>query len=277
MKIKAITTDIDGTLLTDDEKIIAETKEILIDAQKNGIKLILASGRNEEEMLDYAYELRMDEFEGILISSNGAFSKNISTNEVYFDEELLPYDSKIILEHISKFEIVAMIFMNGKLYCENYEKGLIKMDDMLYNIILYESELGNYEIVEVDSLKDFIDVPIKKILTAGDKEYLYNNHEKIAETLKNRYTCQFTGDQYFEFINKNANKGEAMKSTLDKLGISLENTIAFGDHNNDVEMLKFAKIGVGMEDSTEYVKENADIIAKSNNDNGIYHTLKRYL
>ena len=277
MNLKAITSDIDGTLINDNEELTDKTRKILLEAQRKGIKLFLASGRNEPEMLYYANLLEMGKYGGVLISSNGSFAKNIETGQVYFDMELSIDDSNRILKDVDKFDIYPMIFIEDKLYCKNIESRIINREGWEYNIVEYEASLGNYEIIECENLMDIIDRPIKKILTAGNKEYLLEIHDRISEPLVDDYTCQFTGDVYFEIIQKGANKGEAMKASLEKMGIDPKDTIAFGDHNNDQQMLEYAGLGVAMENATDLLKEASDFVGKSNNEDGIYEILKKYI
>lgn len=84
MDIKAIVLDIDGTLLNSKKKISEKTKQALINAQKKGVKVILASGRPTPGMFGLAEELEMTKYEGYLVSYNGARVTDCLTKEVIF-------------------------------------------------------------------------------------------------------------------------------------------------------------------------------------------------
>ena len=81
MNIKAIVMDMDGTLLNSKDKISPKTKDALIECQKNGIKIVLASGRNYGRIKPYLEELRLEEFGGLLIEINGIAIYDMSTNQ----------------------------------------------------------------------------------------------------------------------------------------------------------------------------------------------------
>jgi HAD superfamily hydrolase (TIGR01484 family) len=81
-----------------------------------------------------------------------------------------------------------------------------------------------------------------------------------------------------EFVNKGMTKVKAIELVLNKLTIDKENVVAIGDGENDIDMIKFAKYGIAMSNSTEIVKENADIVTRySNNEDGVYYAIKELL
>ena len=86
----------------------------------------------------------------------------------------------------------------------------------------------------------------------------------------------FSKPHYLECLNKEVNKGLAIKELLKKYGISPEETMAFGDQWNDLEMLKFVKYGYLMGNATEELKEkfSDDRITLSNDEDGIYEVIK---
>ena len=81
-----------------------------------------------------------------------------------------------------------------------------------------------------------------------------------------------------EFVNKCMTKVKAIELVLNKLTIDKENVVPIGDGENDIDMIKFAKYGIAMSNSTEIVKENADIVTRySNNEDGVYYAIKELL
>ena len=81
-----------------------------------------------------------------------------------------------------------------------------------------------------------------------------------------------------EFVNKGMTKVKGIELVLNKLTIDKENVVAIGDGENDIDMIKFAKYGIAMSNSTEIVKENADIVTRySNNEDGVYYAIKELL
>ena len=88
MKYKMLVLDLDDTLLTDDYRISERNKQRLIEAQENGVFVILASGRPTEAMMQYANELKLAKYGSFIISYNGAIITDIKNNMVVFEQTL---------------------------------------------------------------------------------------------------------------------------------------------------------------------------------------------
>src|SRR5699024_12507514 len=95
MSFKAIAMDLDGTLLNSQKKISPATKKALLTLQKKGIKLILASGRPTPGLMDYARELSLDKFGGVILSFNGAHVLNVQTKQTLFAQTLRSEERRV--------------------------------------------------------------------------------------------------------------------------------------------------------------------------------------
>lgn len=105
MTYKMIVLDLDDTLLRDDHTISPRTKEALMTAQEQGVKVVLASGRPTFGMRNVAKELRLEEYGSFILSFNGAKIINCKTNEEIFSSTLSPEIVHNLFE-ISKTEDV---------------------------------------------------------------------------------------------------------------------------------------------------------------------------
>ncbi|MGC9250202.1 Cof-type HAD-IIB family hydrolase [Listeria ivanovii] len=273
MTIEAIILDIDGTLLSDNKEITPTTKKALITAQQNGVKLILASGRPTTAMHLYAEQLEMDKYHGFLVSYNGAKVIDCQTNEELFSQALTVTEGKAVLEHMKQFDVKVMIDKDDYMYVNNVFDSFVPYRGEEINIIEYESRGGNFKLCEKDDLAAFLDYPISKILTAGDPAYLQENYQAMMEPFKESFNCVFTADFYFEFTAQGIDKAKALDTVLKPMGISTENLIAFGDGHNDITMVRYARTGVAMSNAVSELKEVADLITLSNNEDGIAHML----
>ncbi|MBC2256371.1 HAD family phosphatase [Listeria ivanovii] len=273
MTIEAIILDIDGTLLSDNKEITPATKKALITAQQNGVKLILASGRPTTAMHLYAEQLEMEKYHGLLVSYNGAKVVDCQTNEELFSQALTVTEGKAVLEHMKQFDVKVMIDKDDYMYVNNVFDCFVPYRGEEINIIEYESRGGNFKLCEKDDLAAFLDYPISKILTAGDPAYLQENYQAMMEPFKESFNCVFTADFYFEFTAQGIDKAKALDTVLTPLGISAENLIAFGDGHNDITMVRYAGTGVAMQNAVPELKEAANTITLSNNEDGIGHLL----
>ena len=97
------------------------------------------------------------------------------------------------------------------------------------------------------------------------------------EPFKDKLNCMFTAPFYFEFTAKNIDKAKALDTVLKPLNITADEVIAFGDGHNDISIVKYAGIGVAMENAVSDLKEIADEITLSNEQDGIAESLKKHI
>ncbi|WP_152655745.1 Cof-type HAD-IIB family hydrolase [Oceanobacillus sp. CFH 90083] len=277
MKPKAILLDLDGTLLTSEKVISSRTKQVLMEAQKQGIRIVLASGRPTKGMEHIAGELEMSSYQGLIVSYNGARVVECETGNEVFSQPLPIQYTKAVLEHLQGFNVKTMIDRDDYLYVEDVYDNVIRFEGAKLNIIEYEARGVGFKLCEVDDLADFVDFPVHKILVAGDPDYLQTHYQQLQEPFQGQVTGAFSAPFYFEFTDKNINKGNAVEQTLSSLGIAAEDTIAFGDGQNDYTMLTYAGKGVAMENAEEALKSIADEVTLSNEEDGIAVVLEKLI
>ena len=277
MAIKVIIMDVDGTLTNSKKQITPKTKEMLIEAQNKGIKLVLASGRPVSGLIGLAKELEMEKHNGLLVSFNGSKVVDCQTKEVLFDQTMRIEDAREVLEHMKNFKVYPMIDKGNYLFVNDVYKGMITYQNEKIDIIQYEARGGNFKLCEIEDLSSFVDFPLNKILTAGDPEYLNKHYQDMMEPFKERLNCMFTAPFYFEFTAKGIDKAKALDSVLKPMGFQQEEMVAFGDGDNDATMLSYAGIGVAMDNAQDSLKKIADKITLSNEEDGIAVMLETLL
>ncbi len=277
MSIKAILLDIDGTL-TNDKKIITDkTKKALMKAQENGIKLVIASGRPSKGIYKYGNQLEMENNHGLFVCFNGAKVIDCQSLQTYVDVAIDTNTCKDVLEHLKQFDVIPVLYNEEYMLVEDVYKCDVLDGDRKFNVIEYEARMNGFKLMEVDSLKAYVNTPQNKILTAGDSEYLKKVYQDMSKPFIDKLSMMFTANFYYEYTAKGIDKGNALKIVLDKLNIKPEECIAFGDAQNDIPMLKLAGIGVAMENGQEEVKKIADEITLDNNHDGIALSLEKHL
>ncbi len=269
MSKRVIVMDVDGTLATSQKEISPRTKNALIKAQEQGDLIILASGRPTSGLLDFAKDLLMDSYQGLLVSYNGSKVVNAKTHEVLFDQTLSIEQSKAVLQHLKKFRLIPMVDKDDYLYVHDVFQGYIDFQGQPFNVIEYESRGGKFKLCEQDDLAEFVDFPMNKIIVAGDPDYLQENYQSMMAPFKDSLNCVFTGPFYFEFTAKGIDKAKALDTVLSPLGYDSQDVIAFGDGHNDMTMLDYAGIGVAMGNAVPEVKAMANHTTASNDEDGI--------
>src|SRR5690625_603357 len=277
MNLKATVLDIDGTLLNEEKIISTRTKDKLIEAQKKGIKVVLASGRPTQGMLGLADELEMDKYEGFFVSYNGSQVYDVKTKEVLFNQAIPTELAHDILDHLSQFKVVPMVDQGAYMYVND---AFFDIESALpaghMNIVHYEVRGGGFKVAEVDDFSQVINQPVNKILVAGNPNYLEENHEAMRAPFENQVTAAFSAPFYFEYTDQGIDKAKALNEVFPEMGISPENIIAFGDGQNDRSIIEYAGIGVAMGNAVQEILDLADEVTTSHNEDGIADFLDKF-
>lgn len=270
---KLIVMDMDGTLLTSKKQISPLTKNVLLDLQKQGYALILASGRVKERLDEYAKQLQMDQHGGFLIEANGAaiYRYQDSTREIIREmshEEVQEiYDFMRV--NYPHHEVMVMADVNAYIFLPQGQ-----MESRYFNANNMES-LRNREIFYVNHV-DEINERIFKICTFDEAEVIEQMCEHFKKELSHSYWCGRTMPFWLEVTPKEISKGNALAKIMEEEHISACDVYAFGDGENDISMLSFTN-GVAMENAIATVKEQCKYTCLSNDEDGIAHFLKAHL
>lgn len=262
--IKWIVMDMDETLLNSQKEISDKTKEALNYVQECGYRLILASGRPTSGMLPYAHILKMDKYDGVIISYNGSFAMNVQSGEKLFHQPINIVQSKRILHHLKQFDVHPMIDKDDYMFVQ----------DVFADNIQHESRMGCYKLCEVDDLEAFCNFPLNKILISGDPQYLKDHFKAIAKPFLGVVHSMFTAPYYYEFNALGVDKALALRHVVEFYKNTSKQVIAFGDGHNDLTMLEYAGIGIAMGNAVNELKDIADNITGTNNNDGIVQMLQ---
>lgn len=276
MRHKFIVMDVDGTLTNQEKKISPKTRNVLLQAQQQGVRLILASGRPTSGLMDFAHELQMENYQGLLVSYNGACVVDVKSTQVLYQKNMQVEEVKAVLTHLKKFQARALVDHGDYMYVEDVYQNMITYEGALFNVFEYEARGGKYHLCEVADLADFVDFPLPKLLTTADPEYLAEHYKAMMEPFKDQMNCVFTSPFYFEFTAQGIDKAKALHEVLTQQGYSAHDVIAFGDGQNDITMLEYADVGVCMKNGDEQLKLVANAITASNVEDGIAQYLETF-
>jgi|SRR5690625_589030 len=272
-----IVIDLDGTLLKPDKSIGELTRKALLYIQKElEMTLILASGRPVPFMEPIAESLEMHKYGGFLISNNGATVYDCYKREYILENHLNAEELKEIIQQVNAFNLVPVIHHGDHLYVEEHHDGIVKREDQEFNIITGELNSGNFSLKQVTSLEEAIDFPAYKVLIAGDSDYLKENQDQIIGDLKDKYTGLLTGPVALEFTKKGVDKAFSLAWLAETEGFDQENTMAFGDGQNDISLFEFVHHGVAMGNAVPELLEVADAVTLNHLEDGIGDYLNQY-
>lgn len=267
MDYKLIAMDLDGTLNNDQKVITEKTKAALMAAQKAGIRLALASARPSPGLFKERDILRLQDYRGILMSYNGGRIVDAVTGKVLFETSMDLQETKQVLRQLEKLPVTPILDDGVQFYVT--DKSGFKVE--------YECKNNNMVCSEVGNLAEFLSFAPIKILMSADPAQLKAVQKQIADFLPQRLTVVQTAPFYLEVIPKVINKGQGIRDICSVLGIATEEVISFGDAENDIPMLRAAGMGVAMGNAAEPVKQAADMVTLSNNEDGIAAALEKLL
>jgi len=266
MSYKIIVLDLDGTLMSSKNEILPETKEALIQIQKKGIKVVLASGRPTFGLLKIVKELRLDEFGGYTLSFNGARIINVQTGEMIYDKSLTPEVCHQLYDLSREFKVNIMAYE---------EDTIITTDDDDY--IQIESRINGMSIRRVNHFKQAVTANSVKCLATGEPKHIANVEKKIKARLGNQLSICRSMPYFLEFMPQNINKAYSLQKLLNHLNLDKSQLIACGDGYNDLSMVEFAGLGVAMANAVDEVKARANYLTASNDDNGIVQVIDKFI
>lgn len=251
MNPKMILTDLDGTLICSNGNISERTKLILKSCQNRGIYIVIATARYWIRAERYIEEIQPDyeiTTDGTLIHRHGEqiYSCNLEiedTNQIIQD----------ILARNDKTEITVatgrQVFWNSKHISES---------EKLHKAVYYDYQ--------------------KPLSCKANKIAVELPDYEMALEIANKNHCRlqsYRGENWYAFLPKTAGKIQAIQELAKILNISLNEIVAFGDDKNDMEMLKMCGIGVAVDNAISDVKDIADSVTLSNDENGVAEWLAK--
>ena len=260
--IKLIALDIDGTLHNNQHQITEATKQALHQAAANGIQIVLATGKTR--------------------NSSDAIKKqlNISTPGVYLQGLVLTNSDGI---PTTKIELPADVAAEALKIAGQHGYPFTAYHDILVYILErgpateWIVGYGEPEPTLFNSLEELLaQPPIQKIIFRHEPEQLAKLREILSAQFDGRATLISSQTFLLELLPLGCSKGAGLKMTLDQMGISWDEVIAFGDAENDLEMIQQAGIGVAMGNAMPILKNAADYTTKSNEEDGIAHALRHF-
>ncbi|MBW6409205.1 sugar-phosphatase [Clostridium weizhouense] len=264
---KLIAIDMDGTLLTTDKKISERNKEAIKKAEEKGVKVVLTSGRPIEGLIRYLKELELLKETDYVISFNGSMAQNVKTKEIIFKSILKGYDLKYITNIADNLGINILAFsptrglITPKI--NKYTDHEAEMDEITYNVVDFNT---------IDDEEDII-----KLMMIDPEPILEEALRKMPKEIYKRYSMCRSTPFYLEIMHKNVSKGEGIKKLSQMLGINRDEIITFGDAANDLSMIKYAGLGIAMGNAFTEVKEVADFITKTNDEDGVAYAIEKFI
>ncbi len=263
---KLVVLDIDGTLVNSEKKVTQKTKEYITKASEMGVRFIIASGRTPYGILPIAKEIGLEKIGGYILAFNGGTCINCETMETLYENFMNKDEMKAIHDFGQKNNIPFVTYNKDVLYTPNDMTEYIEMESRLNHLKYKKTE---------NFLEEFyFDFPKVIFTDHGDRLATF-----VDEAVKTFPQFEvFRSEPFFlEVCPKGIHKATGIKNIIEILGVKIEEVIAIGDGFNDISMIEFAGLGVAMDNAQQAVKDVADYITLSNDEDGVCKVIEEFI
>ncbi len=262
--IKLITCDLDGTLF-DSKKNISDANRKAITSLKE-TKFVVASGRPIEGVMPVNHYLGLTNSGNYTICYNGSLVIENDTQKPIFEKYITGKMVKIIFQESQR--------LNTNFHAFKKDGTLITNEKNPYTAV--EEKINHLEAVIVDFNDIDDDELFLKCMMVSSEEKLDSIRTQISPEIVNMATINRSSKIFLEFLNKEANKGMALCFLADYLNISMDETMAIGDADNDRTMLLAASEAVAMQNSFESILSIASYITDDNEHSGVAKAIEHF-
>ncbi len=264
MAVRMFVTDLDGTLLNKEHRISAENKKAVQEAAAAGVVVTIATGRMYESALPYAQELGVDV---PIITYNGALIRSAAGKE-YFSSYLEPQDCRDILAFCQEKDWYVQIYSDGVLY----------FVEETPEAMAYEAAAGiKGQAVGRQGLQKHCSHAPKMLVIFADSSFTDEAAACLTKKFAGRITAVKSNPNYIEIIKPGVNKASALRQLAAMLDIPEAETMAIGDSNNDLSMLRAAGQSVAMGNAGPEIKAAADYETAACDADGVAAAIRQYV
>lgn len=267
--IKLVALDLDGTTLREDKTFSPLLIETIAKVQQKGISVAICTGRAPESIANFAKTLGLDKGHGYCVCFNGGSLINIGE----IDKDL--YVNTIKAQDLIDIESKAI------------ENGCVVHAYSTRRVLLTESNIKFTEMEIAAALQPFEKILFPsevnpqeqayKLIAVGEADKLDKMREHCPSEFNERFNIARTHPNFLEFMHHGCSKGTTLEKLCEILGIGMENVAAFGDAENDLEMVASVGVGVAVANAMPKLKAAAKYHTYNYLDDGVAIYLQKLL
>lgn len=262
-KIHLVAIDLDDTLLTDDLTISDGARQVISEAMDAGVIVTLATGRMFPSARPYARELGVN---GPLVTYNGALIRTVDGDTWWHK----PVPRSLALELFDYAEAGGwrvQCYFDDRLYVQRID------DD-----VRYYTDISNVPAQTVSDMRAMLERnDSTKILGVGDAEVIRERAAELADKFAGRLSIAISKPRFVEVLHPEVSKGTAIAEVARRFGIEREQVLAIGDSFNDLDMIRWAGVGVAMGNAAPEIQALADHVVMSNMEEGVVEAFERFV
>ncbi|MGN1267171.1 MAG: Cof-type HAD-IIB family hydrolase [Dorea sp.] len=268
MDYQLLALDLDGTLTNSKKEITKPTFDALIDIQKAGKKVVLASGRPINGVIPLAKKLHLDEYGSYILSFNGGRITDCRTWEPIYNAFLPANVVKPVFDIAKKYTGIDIL---------SYTATEILSGLEVNQYTELEANINKIPIIRLDDFASQVTEPGNKLLITGDPKVIELVQAELIEYFGSSLSIYCSDPFFLEIVPPGVNKASSILKLLDILSLTPAQVIGCGDGYNDIAMIRTAGLGVAMANAQPAVKESADYITKSNDEDGVLHVIDTFM
>lgn len=261
--IKLIAVDLDDTVLNSKLEITDYTKKTIRAAVDKGIHVTFATGRMFCSCRRFAEELELDV---PLITYNGALIKHIKSEKVLYHQAVPLSSARKIAAWAGNFQHDLLLFINDNVYVrELNEKAR------------FYANHAKVPVSEVGDLAAFLTEAPTKMLILEEADNMGIIERELQALCGNTVHRARSKPNFLEIVHPEVSKGKGLAYLADLLGVRQQAVMAIGDGYNDLEMLEYAGVSVAMGNAPPFIKERADLVTDTNEEDGAAKAIDQVL
>lgn len=286
--MKILFTDLDGTLLTDDKRILDADMSAIQSMIDAGNKFVMTTGRPLTSVKILAEKYGFLKAGFYLVSFNGGLIYDCGTGESILTRRIPVESVKFIMDEAHKRGMHAHTYAGDlvvseyeteqlKKYCDAMKMDYVVVNDIREFFKTYETAVPINVVVKPAVSPD--PSPIKvNIITPFEHSSLIDFRADMRKITEGKLFDVFSKPEMLEFSHMKSNKGDAVRYMADFYKVPVENTVAVGDEENDCPMIEAAGVGVAMANASEVAKKSADYVTvHDNNHAGISEVIEKFI
>ncbi|MCY4072990.1 MAG: HAD family hydrolase [Chloroflexi bacterium] len=263
-EIKLVALDLDGTLLNSRHALSVRNRSAIESAQRQGVEVVLATGKTRQSAEDL--------IDSLGINSPGIYMQGLIT---YNADGSVRTRIVMAKESVSRVISLGEEFGFGALAYSGNRCFALRVDDFAAKL----TEYGEPHVETIADWPELLDTfDINKVVLYGEENGVTTLRRAIDARLDGAvHVTRANVDGMIEVLPPNTSKGQAVRTLLEELGIDPSRALAVGDGENDTEMLQAVGIGVAMGNATQMLKDVADVIVPSNDEDGVAVALEEFV
>jgi len=263
-EIGLVAIDVDGTLLRSDKSLTRVSAEAIAEATEAGVHVVIASARPPRSVREIYHALGLDT---LAIHYNGALIHDLPRGKHVYHQPIDVGLAKRIVK------VARRVDRNVSVSAEILDKWYTDFVDP--ELPTETSKIFRPDMV--GPLESFMYVPVTKLMLLAPPQRL----QKVTDMIRRRFAGQVTvivsDPHMIQIVHPEVDKAHALQRIAQQYGVMQCNVMAIGDAPNDVGMLRWAGLGVAMENAWPIVHTAADVIVPSNDDNGVAYAIRKYV